>query len=288
MANPASAPPPARPFWRRAQLPPCSSTKEIEHFGSDTLRWIWQFYTWRLTQAGRWFVWPTIGFVAYTSMSLLYQSYIGFSYVAALWVCAVAVAIVLRPRARLEVRHDGRACAGETLPVEISVEPLGWWRRAELYVQAHRLPAAVDVVNEDGVAVPATNLGGARRLTLGLRCQKRGAHLLKAFRVETDFPFGLIRSYRVFPHERPLLIDPRFTPLTRLEVPVGRRYQPGGVALASVTGDSVEFVGDRDYHDGDNLRDMDWMATAAARTFEGRNGERYVELKAGLLKQLAK
>ena len=45
-------------------------------------------------------------------------------------------------------------------------------------------------------------------------------------------------------------------------VPSGRRYQPGGIAMASKLGDSFEFIGNREYRDGDNLRDMDWRATA--------------------------
>lgn len=243
-------------------LTDCRSTREVTGFGSGVLRWIWICYTWRLTQAGRWFVWPTIGFIAYTSTSLEYQSYTALAYVFALWLFAAAVALLCRPRVRVEINHEHRACAGEVLPVEVAIEPQGWWRRMELFVQPHRLPPGVAALDEHGAAVPAARSNGPRRVTVGLRCVRRGTHQLQGFRVETDFPFGLLRAWRSFPHQRTLLIYPHFHPLKRLEIPAGRRYQPGGVALASVTGDSAEFVGDRDFRDGDNVRDMDWVASA--------------------------
>ena len=51
-------------------LPSFSGTKEIYHesvFQSFVVRWVWRFYTQRLTQAGRWFLWPTLIFTSYGS-----------------------------------------------------------------------------------------------------------------------------------------------------------------------------------------------------------------------------
>jgi uncharacterized protein (DUF58 family) len=45
-------------------------------------------------------------------------------------------------------------------------------------------------------------------------------------------------------------------------LPTGRTYQPGGVALASVLGESAEYIGNREYRDGDPVKDIDWRATA--------------------------
>jgi uncharacterized protein (DUF58 family) len=43
---------------------------------------------------------------------------------------------------------------------------------------------------------------------------------------------------------------------------VGRRYQPGGIPLASTVGDSLEFVGVREYREGDPLRKIHWRSSA--------------------------
>ena len=117
---------------RAGRVPMFSATKEVPGLGRGALRWCWQFYVYRLTRAGQWFFWPTLGFAICTSMSLQHQSYVVFCYVAGLWLVALALALLLKPRVRFEARHAGRACAGETLPVEITVEPLGRRRQPEL------------------------------------------------------------------------------------------------------------------------------------------------------------
>src|SRR5262249_55852640 len=110
--------------------------------------------------------------------------------------------------------------------------------------------------------IPPLMRGQSQRVRLGLKCNRRGVYTLRGFRVETDFPFGLLRSRRTFEAPRSLLVYPKFTRLARLNLPTGRRYQPGGVALASNLGESFEFIGNREYREGDNVRDIDWRATA--------------------------
>ena len=110
--------------------------------------------------------------------------------------------------------------------------------------------------------MPVLKPGETAQLRLGLLCRQRGAFLLRGFRVETAFPLGLMVAQQVFSEEQPLLVYPRFTPLARLDAPLGRRYQPGGVALASNLGDSFEFIGNREYREGDPIRSIDWRATA--------------------------
>jgi uncharacterized protein (DUF58 family) len=59
-----------------------------------------------------------------------------------------------------------------------------------------------------------------------------------------------------------VLVYPRFTALESFDVPHGRNYQPGGIAVASQVGDSTEFFGTRDWHDGDRTRDIHWPSFA--------------------------
>ncbi|MCY3024262.1 MAG: DUF58 domain-containing protein [Planctomycetota bacterium] len=235
--------------------------KELEGVRGGLFRWLWRFYTWRLTHAGRWLVWPTVGLFAYTSSSLSYQAYVVLAYVLALWLVALGAALFFTPRARITVEHADRVSAGQTLPVEIAIEPAGAWS-SDLYVVPHRLPAAVEAVPPDGVPVPPALPGQKARARLALHCPRRGVYRLQGYRLESDFPFGIVRSLRAFERESALVVYPRYEPLLRVEIPTGRRYQPGGVALASEMGDSVEFIGNRDYREGDNVRDIDWRATA--------------------------
>jgi uncharacterized protein (DUF58 family) len=85
---------------------------------------------------------------------------------------------------------------------------------------------------------------------------------LRGYRVETDFPFGILLATRTFQDEKWLLVYPNFTRLLRLQLPTGRKHHPGGVALAATHGDSFEFFGNREFREGDSIRNIDWRATA--------------------------
>ena len=246
-------------------LPPLSPTKDTADYpllrGSIS-RWLWRIYTQRITPGGRWFILATAAFVAYGGASLQLQGYVPAVYAGAIWFIAMVGLLIYRPKVQLRARHSLRVCAGETLPIDIAIEQRGRWRGADLMVLPHRLPAAVDAVSDSGVALPDLKAGQRMQVQLNLRCTRRGAYLLQGFRVETHFPFGILRARRTFQDNRQLLVYPKFTPLAQLDLPTGRRYQPGGVALASEIGESFEYLGNREYRQGDNIRDIDWRATA--------------------------
>jgi uncharacterized protein (DUF58 family) len=75
-------------------------------------------------------------------------------------------------------------------------------------------------------------------------------------------PLGLFCTARVRQPDRVALVYPRFYEVDEFPVPVGRRHQPGGIPLASSVGDSIEFVGTREYRPGDPLRRIHWRSFA--------------------------
>lgn len=245
--------------------PSLSAAKDVEAhplLRGPLSKRLWGFYTQRLTRGGRWFLWPTLLFAVYGGVSLQLQNYVPLCYLMGVWAAALLAAPLFRPRVRLVVRQADRVCAGETILADVEIEQTGRLGGFDLTVLPHRLPPAVDAVPEEGVAAAMPRRGTPRRIQVGLRCNRRGIYRLRGWRVESDFPLGLLRSGRVFAEERSLTVYPRFTPLGKLQLPAGRRYHPGGVALASNLGESLEFIGDREYREGDNVRDIDWRATA--------------------------
>jgi uncharacterized protein (DUF58 family) len=246
-------------------LPPTSPSKQLgPHplLSGGVSRAAWRFYTQRLTTAGRWFLLPTLALSSYAGVSLQLQGYVAFAYVTAVWWVALVAMFVYRPKVRLTARHAERICAGEVLPIDIEVEARrkkrAWLPQPDLTVIAHRLPMAMDLVPDEPLAVGEV----PGRVRLNVRCERRGSHVVPGFRVESDFPFGLLRSRQVVRDERAVLVYPKFTPLGSLQLPVGRTYQPGGVAMASTIGESAEYIGNREYREGDPVKDIDWRATA--------------------------
>lgn len=250
------------------ELPPLSaftSTKDIRYhplFLGQISRFLWKLMMLTVTRTGRWFIAATLLVALPTSISLTVQPWVVFCYAFGIWLAAFAIHLAYRPRISLTARHGDRIRAGETIPIDVEVTQTGRLAGADLTLLPHGLPLEVDAVPESGVPLPPLARGAKALVRLGLRCKKRGMYALRGYRVETDFPFGLIRSYRVHPAPESLLVYPAFRPLSRLQIPTGRRYHPGGVALASNLGESFEFLGNREYQEGDSVRDIDWRATA--------------------------
>ncbi len=241
---------------------PCKDPAEYPLFKGGVSRTLWRLYTQRLTGPGRWFAAVTAVFVSYSGASLQLQGHVIAAYAGAIWAVAACAMLWYRPRVKLSAVAPSRVCAGQTLTVDVEIEQPDRMRGADLVVMPDRLPRAVDAEPDGGVMLSDLGRGERARVRLGLRCNKRGAYTLAGFRVETGFPFGILRARQTFREQRPLLVYPKFSPLGRLALPTGRRYQPGGVALASEVGESFEYLGNREYREGDNVRDIDWRATA--------------------------
>jgi uncharacterized protein (DUF58 family) len=247
------------------RLPPMGPSKDVSDyplFTSGVSRWLWRIYAQRLTPAGRWFALATAIFSMYGGISLQLQGYVPAGYTAVIWTVAALAMLLYRPRVKLTARCPDRVCAGETIACDIEVQQLRRFGGADLVVLPHRLPIAIDSVPEDGIVLSDLKKTDRSRVRIGLRCLARGEFILKGFRVETGFPFGILRAWRTFPRQEKLLVYPKFFPLASLTLPTGRRYQPGGVALVSHLGESFEYLGNREYRHGDNVRDIDWRATA--------------------------
>ncbi len=249
----------------KLRLPPLAPSKDPSDypvFTGGISRFLWRIYVQRFTPAGRWFGIATAVFVFYGGASLQLQGFMLAAYMTSLWFIAAIAMLLYRPRVRLAALHPSRVCAGETIQVDLDIEQRGRLRGADLVVLPHRLPPDIDAIPEEGLLLPDLQRGQHLRARVALRCNRRGNYMFRGFRVETEFPFGILRARQTFWQQCQIIVYPKFNPLTRLDLPTGRRYQPGGMALVSQLGESFEYLGNREYRDGDNVRDIDWRATA--------------------------
>lgn len=188
------------------------------------------------------------------------------------------------PAPRVRTRRDlsTRSKAGSTLDYEVHVQNKSRWRHIyDLVIHEVELPPTLSPAlprdlrqTESEVPSEDSDLAAARVIDvlgpgeevvvpLAVHLPKRGFYRLNRLRAETIFPFGVWRRGR-FQKEvvDDVLVLPDFTPLEHLELPISTRYQPGGMALTSNLGESPEFLGIRDYREGDNPRDIDWRSWA--------------------------
>jgi uncharacterized protein (DUF58 family) len=88
------------------------------------------------------------------------------------------------------------------------------------------------------------------------RFVQRGHHHLDPFGVCALVPMGLSVGPEVKTSSCRFIVVPRIAPVASLSIPMGRSYQPGGIAHASHTGEAMELMGVRPYRPGDPVRDL--------------------------------
>jgi uncharacterized protein (DUF58 family) len=104
----------------------------------------------------------------------------------------------------------------------------------------------------------------ASSAVLKARFTERGDLTLGRFRVSALVPLGLASGPPLQSAPVRLRVVPRPANVLRLGMALATRHQPGGVALASRTGESMELRGVRPYRTGDRIRDL--SARTWART----------------------
>lgn len=115
-------------------------------------------------------------------------------------------------------------------------------------IRAHRMPTLAP--------------SGREQLPLEMLPSKRGRLNLDGITVVRPDPLGIFKSMVTIPARQSVLVLPRRYTLPPVDLPGSRKYQSGGVALASSVGDSEEFVSLRDYRPGDPLRRIHWRSWA--------------------------
>lgn len=128
----------------------------------------------------------------------------------------------------------------------------GWWR----------LSMRAQVAHIDDAPLPALAPRAETEVRMQGRAYHRGTLSLTGATVARADPLGLFRSLsRVALPDKVVVLPRRYT-LPHFELPGARRYQHGGVALASSVGESEEFMSLRDYRPGDPLQRIHWKSYA--------------------------
>ncbi len=110
--------------------------------------------------------------------------------------------------------------------------------------------------------IPLLPPHGAQEVRVEIVPSHRGDLRLSGLAIGRTDPFGLWRSFISIPIHQNVLVLPKRYPLPPIQLPGTRKYQPGGVALASSVGESEEFLSLRDYRPGDPLRRIHWRSWA--------------------------
>jgi uncharacterized protein (DUF58 family) len=113
--------------------------------------------------------------------------------------------------------------------------------------------------------------GESATTTMRARFIARVMHHLDPFTAAAVAPLGLACGPRKESDGAKVWVVPRVADVVRLPLAIAAKHQPGGVALASKAGESMDLVGVRPYRRGDPVRDLHartWARTGAPATRE--------------------
>jgi uncharacterized protein (DUF58 family) len=110
--------------------------------------------------------------------------------------------------------------------------------------------------------LPALPPSGESEVTVEITPLRRGHLRFRGVTIARPDPLGLVQALKSIELSQSLLILPKRYPMAEIRMAGTRKYQPGGVALASTVGDSEEFVSLRDYRSGDPMRRIHWKSYA--------------------------
>ena len=257
--------------WQRLNyvlIPSARSRKPVaQPFGEPSSRGarkLWNFYR-AFTREGRWLFMAALVTGAFAVDVTHTQVYLLFSVLASVMLASLIVSQWLRlPDLSLRVHAPSRVFVGAeaSFVVECARSAPGPSTSA-LRVEGPFLPYF-----GRWLARPApmgdVGFGASSSVILKARFSERGDLTLGRFRVSTLVPLRLASGPPLQSAPVRLRVVPRPANVLRLGLALSTRHQPGGVALASKTGESMDLRGVRPYRKGDRIRDL--SARTWART----------------------
>ncbi|MEQ9323804.1 MAG: DUF58 domain-containing protein [Polyangiaceae bacterium] len=180
-----------------------------------------------------------------------------------LWAALMGLltaSMVVRPFMSLrdveaEVRVPPRVGVGAPVTFTISLRNRGDRPRHAIRIRGPFLPWDGRFIGAEA-RVAELAAGETEHRDVQARFIQRGRHHLDPFQACALLPLGLAVGPIIRSESCHFVVVPHIANVDRIDVPSGRRFQPGGINHASITGETMELLGVRPYRPGDALRDL--------------------------------
>lgn len=236
---------------------PLAYQPETANEQSSLLTWGRHFFMDRLTDSGRILLLMGTFVTAASAVTLAAKMYFIFCILAATALLSIPLARLARVPLKIDLWLPERTTCGATMEARLTVQNSTRRHAVDLGFALDGLPEQLQATT---IREPAIPPGERKEYSLKLQVERRGYYQIRGIKQETWFPFGVWRDLKLHHQPHTILAYPGFTPLVALDIPVGLRYQPGGVALSSNVGQSTEFLGVRDFRPGDSIRNIHWKS----------------------------
>ncbi|MEM9367315.1 MAG: DUF58 domain-containing protein [Planctomycetota bacterium] len=225
------------------------------------VRWLDDFYRGEFTPAGRAVLWGLSLSGTMLVGSVTESLNLCFGFCMSSLILAGIVGHFFRPRLKVMRHIHAYPTAGETYQYRVDATNVGRRTIRNLLIEERRLPPDLRPLGE-APRIELLDPGETKSVTLSLRCLSRDHFILDRLQGATTFPSGLIKAGSKSRRTDRLIVYPKVTEVRELDVPHSQNHQPGGIAVASRVGESTEFLGTREWRQGDRIRDIHWPSSA--------------------------
>ncbi|MHC4871320.1 MAG: DUF58 domain-containing protein [Planctomycetota bacterium] len=220
------------------------------------------FWNMRFTEAGQRLIIVTtiagaVAAVFGINIPVYYYAILLFS----MFLSARLIGFIFRPRVLIERELPERVSTGAEITVSADVINKGIFPVFDLAVSENHPPEGIEL-STDRIYVDCIQSGDKSRVEYSITAQQRGIYDFRGPIALSFYPYGLFTTVKRVESPHRMLVYPAFNSISAIDVPVGRKHQPGGLQMVSHTGDSEEFLGNREYVTGDRQRDIDQKAWA--------------------------
>lgn len=212
-----------------------------------------------LTETGKLMFWILILSTSVSLFTFHLKAYVLWSGLIAVCVSSALCARLARKKLDFTVTVPDRVQHDQVFHLDVEVHNGGKRPARDLRFR-YKVPPRIDSTDPDFLL--ELKPGASHRFRQRLAPKRRGAYYLKELFQESCYPYGLWMDAKVHKAESAFLVYPKYHHLRELDIPVGRKYQPGGLALTSFLGDSTEFLSTREFRPGDPLRHIHWRSWA--------------------------
>lgn len=158
-------------------------------------------------------------------------------------------------QARLEVHCPRRVTVGDALQFTITLISEGERSLDAVRIRGPMLPWDGRFLGGSPPDIPLEH-GKSSKITVSASFSERGEHHLDPFSARAIVPLGLALGQGIESASCRVTVVPTIANVQSVHTPRAERHQPGGVALASKTGESMDLLGVRPYRPGDPVRDL--------------------------------
>ena len=229
--------------------------------GFITVRYSRSLARFKLTPYGRILILLTFfaGIGSITVEIPIYQIFCALFFLPAV---AEFVGTLLRPRVDVNCQVSGRATVGVPLQGLVYVRNRGDWTAFDLMAGFFRIDPSIKHTDADRV-VASLSHGREAEIAFELLPTRRGVFQLGPINVHSTFPFNLMRFGGGECPLPTLTVIPAYESLDHFEVPYGLCGRPKHPApLLGAKGESPEYVGNREYVQGEAAVRLDFRAWA--------------------------